>query len=75
MFDTSKLRGRIIEKFGTIGEFCRAAGTSRSYVSQYLNGQKMLSQGVMDKWIKTLEIAADEIQTYFFTPRVHEMEQ
>lgn len=75
MFDTTKLRGRIIEKFGTIGAFCKATGTSRTFVSLYLNGKKCLNQSTMDRWIKALEIAAVEIQTYFFTPRVHEMEQ
>lgn len=75
MFDTSKLRGRIIEKYGTISKFAGAANSSISYISQYLNGHKVLDQKVINKWAEVLEIPVSEYDQYFFTPKVHEMEQ
>lgn len=75
MFDTSKLRGRIIEKYGSQQEFSRVVGCTMSFLSQYLNGKTQLTQKVMDRWIDALDIPRNEIDLYFFTPKVHEMEQ
>lgn len=74
MFDTNKLRGRIIEKFGSQKAFAITAGCSISFLSQYLNGLKSLDQKVMDKWIRLLDIPDNEINLYFFTRKVHETE-
>lgn len=75
MFDTSKLRGRIVEKFGTIGAFAKAVNNSPSFVSQYLNGHKFLDQRTLIKWADLLEIPNGEIDLYFFTLIVHETKQ
>lgn len=75
MYDTSKLRGRIIEKYGSQKAFAEASGSSISFISQYLNGKTYLDQQTMDRWIKVLEIPETEIDAYFFTRKVHEMEQ
>ena len=75
MFDTSKLRGRIIEKYGTISKFAGAANSSMSFISQYLNGHKVLDQKVINKWAEVLDIPVNEYDQYFFTQKVHEMEQ
>ena len=75
MFETSKLRGRIIEKYGSQKAFAKAANNSVSFISQYLNGGKFLDQRTMEKWINLLEIPASEISAYFFTLKVHETEQ
>lgn len=72
MYETSKLRGRIVEKFGSQGNFAKAVNCSLSFLSQYLNGKKKLDQPTMDKWIETLDIECDEIQSYFFVRKVHE---
>jgi len=74
MFDTAKLRGRIVEKFGSQNAFAAAVHNSVSFVSQYLTGKTYLDQRVMDTWIEALQISDDEISAYFFTHRVHEME-
>lgn len=74
MFDTNKLRGRIIEKFGSQKAFAHAADCSVSFLSQYLNGLKSLDQKVMDKWIRLLDIPDTEINLYFFKRKVHETE-
>lgn len=75
MFDTSKLRGRIIEKFGSQKAFCEAVGCSVAFLSNYLNGKASLTQSYIAKWAEALEIPSGEIDVYFFTPKVHEMEQ
>ena len=75
MFNTSKLRGRIVEKFGSQSAFAEVVGESVSFISQYMNGKTQLNQTTMDKWIKALEIPASEISVYFFELEVHETEQ
>lgn len=74
MFETNKLRGRIIEKFGTQSAFCRAVGNCASYVSLYLQGKTTLSQETIVNWAAALDIPADELDAYFFTQTVHETE-
>lgn len=74
MFDTSKLRGRIIEKFGSQNAFAAATNRSISFVSQYLNGKVCLDQKTIDEWADALDISVDDIPVYFFTKRVHETE-
>lgn len=75
MFETDKLRGRIVEKFGSQNAFAAASGNSISFISQYLNGHTVLDQKVMVRWIELLEIPDAEIDQYFFKRKVHEMEQ
>lgn len=75
MFETNKLRGRIIEKFGSQTAFCSAVGNCTSHVSSYLKGKTTLSQDTIAKWAAALDIPSDELDAYFFTPIVHEMEQ
>jgi len=75
MFETAKLRGRIIEKFGTLGAFSAEAGCSSSFLSQYMNGKTTLDQTIIDKWVDLLDIQSDDIQAYFFTKRVRDVEQ
>lgn len=75
MFETDKLRGRIVEKFGSQNAFSAATGNSISFISQYLNGHTFLDQKVMSKWIELLEIPDSEIDQYFFKRKVHDTEQ
>lgn len=72
-FDYSKLRGRIIEKFGSITAFARAFGLSTVTMSKKLNGKVAVS---MDDIVKMsapelLDIQPCDYHTYFFTPKVH----
>ena len=72
MFETSKLRGRIVEKFGTLKAFAKAVHNSESFISQYMNGKKILDQKMIDRWANALEIPANEYDEYFFTKKIHE---
>lgn len=73
MFDTSKLRGRIVEKFGTLKRFCEVAEISYTYASRYLNGKVQLSQEMIKKWTEVLEIPKEEVGVFFFDHILHEM--
>lgn len=75
MFDYSKLRGRIREKFKTESAFGKAMGLSHNTISKKLNGHIMFVQNEIDKAIVLLEIPDEEISTYFFTPKVQDAEQ
>lgn len=74
MFETSKLRGRIVEKYGTLRAFAAAVGNSYSFISLYMNGQKVLDQKMIDSWAAALDIPSNEYQDYFFTKKVHDTE-
>lgn len=71
-FETSKLRGKIVEKFGTIDAFSQRTSLTRASISAYLNGQKVLNQKDIEEWRGLLEIQVDEIPDYFFKKKVDE---
>ena len=75
LIDTSKIRGRIVEKFMTYGAFAEAIGKETRFVSAYLNHQRTLSQTDIFDWSKALDISNDDIPRYFFAEEVHEIEQ
>lgn len=72
MYDTSKLRGRIVEKYGSLGKFAEVVGCSFSFLSLYINGKKKLDQPRIDKWANALDIESADIYNYFFVRKVGE---
>lgn len=71
-FDFSKLRGRIVERFGNNANFCEMAGMSVQRLSARLNNRIQFAP-VEIKHICTpelLDIADADIPAYFFTPKV-----
>lgn len=62
----NKLRGRIVEKFGSQGAFAEKLGISRQWVSMKLNNKSEFSQSEILKWCDVLEISEREIVDYFF---------
>lgn len=63
----NKLRGRIIEKYGTQEEFARKVGISKNSLSLKMNGKTGFSQADVDRWSDLLDIETREIGLYFFT--------
>lgn len=61
-----KLRGRIVEKYDTIGAFAERIGLSRVWTGAKLNGSAKFSSDDIRKWSELLDIAPDEIGKYFF---------
>lgn len=69
-FNYNKLRGRIIEKYGTQGRFAKAMGVSERTLSLKLNNKIFFSQDEITKISELLSIVSDEIQVYFFEKEV-----
>ena len=73
-YQTDKLEARIVERFGTQKAFAQAIGVSRSAVCRYLKDGRDWRGSSLMKAIRALEIPNDEIDSYFFVPRVTQME-
>ena len=65
-FKYAKLRGRIIEKFGTESRFAEAIGYTLITVSRKLNGKSQFSSDDIKKWCAALEIPVEDAGSYFF---------
>lgn len=70
LFDYRKLRGRIIEKFETQGNFAGIIGMTERNLSLKLNNGVSFTQKDIIQWCDILEISTDEIPAYFFTRKV-----
>lgn len=75
VFDYSKLKGKIIEKYGTQGKFALANKITDRSMSLKLNNGIGLSQEEIIKWCRMLEINADDIPVYFFNQKVSKLKQ
>lgn len=74
-FDYSKLRGKIKEVFGTQDRFASALGIGHVSLSQRLNNNLDFSSTEIFASCKLLNISAEAIPQYFFTPKVQKHEQ
>lgn len=70
MFDYSKLKGRIIEKYCTQNAFARAIMQTPQNLSHKLNNGVGFSQVEILQWCQLLDIPKSEIEQYFFTAKV-----
>ncbi|MDO4302138.1 MAG: DUF739 family protein [Clostridia bacterium] len=70
IFDYSKLKGRIREKFNTQDNFANALGIGRVSLSQRLNNQLEFDSKEILRSIKLLDLTEDDIPKYFFAHRV-----
>lgn len=66
MYDYSKLRGRIIEIYGTLSNFGKVAHTRVSRVSELLNNKANFQQEEISRWAMLLDIRPEQIGDYFF---------
>lgn len=74
-WDTSKLRGRIVEKFGNLTMFSQHIKRTQQFISRVLNNKAELTMKDMNIWIDALEIQPDEIYPIFFVKRVYDCKQ
>lgn len=74
-FDYRKLRGRIVEKFGTVGNFASALGVTPETMSLRFSGKRSWKQSDIIKAMELLDIPPVEIDAYFFTLVVQDIEQ
>lgn len=69
-YDTRKLRGRIVEKFGTMTAFSKALGIAVQTVSAKLSGDMGITKEDVYTWSEVLDIDHNEVWAYFFTLKV-----
>ena len=62
-----RLRGRIVEKYGSQEEFAKVIGISSNSMSKKMNGKTGFSQKDIVKWSELLNISKSEYSEYFFT--------
>ena len=70
MFDYNKLRGRIIEKYGTQKAFALKAGETVQSVSLKLNSGSGFSQTTLLHWCELLDIKTEDIGNFFYCLKV-----
>lgn len=69
-FDYGKLKGRIIEKYGSQIEFAKAMKWSERTLSCKMNSKVPWKQTDIYTAIKLLGLSENDIQEYFFTVKV-----
>lgn len=69
-FNYDKLKGRIIEIFGSQREFASAMGWSERTLSLKINGEIPWKQTDICKALNLLRLSETDIPTYFFTAKV-----
>lgn len=68
MVNYSKLRGRIIEMFGSQQAFAKHLGVTEQTVTAKLNGRSRFTQDDIIAWCNALDIEAESVGDYFFVP-------
>lgn len=72
-FNYSKLRGRIVEKYGSQSDFAKALGCSERTLSFKMTGKRPWKQTEILSAIKLLGLTEEDIQDYFFTLEVQKI--
>ena len=66
VYTYDKLRGRIVEKFGSQSKFAEFIGVSEVNVSKKMNGKVQFDQDDIVLWCDALDIPIMEAGNYFF---------
>ena len=66
MYDYSKLRGRIIEKYHSVSKFAEKSSMSRVWIYNILKGRAKMSQTIITEFADLLEIEPADYYSYFF---------
>ena len=74
-FNYDKLKGRIIEKFGTQYKFAEAMEWSERTLCLKLSSSRSWKQADICKAISLLDLKEEDIPTYFFKQKVQNIEQ
>ena len=65
--DYTKLKSKIVEKYGTQANFATAINRTESYVSMILHNKTYLTVAEVLYWSAVLGIGRDDIPIYFLT--------
>lgn len=66
----NKLKGKIVEVFGSQQEFAKAMEWSERTLSLKINGKRSWKQTDIIKAISLLNLSESDIQEYFFSSKV-----
>lgn len=69
-FDYRKLRGKMVEKYGSVAAFCNAIGKNRSALYERLNKGASMNQKDILTIANALDIEDYRYAEYFFTTEV-----
>lgn len=69
-YNYSKLKGRIIEKFGSQQRFAEAIGLSERTLSLKMTNKVFWKQAEISEATRLLELEEAQISDYFFTQNV-----
>lgn len=69
-FQYNKLRGKIVEVFGSQAKFAEAVGQSEQIVTAKLSGRSSFTQDNIISWCEALGIDQNDIGNYFFAPKL-----
>lgn len=69
-YDYSKLRGRIVEIFGSVRAFSEALGISYAATLDYLGNRTKFNQRSIERWNELLRIDIADAVPYYFTRKV-----
>ena len=72
IFDYSKLRGRIVEKYGSIEAFSKDLNISKVSISKKLNNKIGISRDEIIEWSTKLEISPDEYGVFYFAKKLND---
>lgn len=73
-FEYNKLRGRIVEMFGSQAAFASAMKWSERTLSLKMNCVRPWKQQDICKAVELLKLTHEDIPAYFFTPKVQNIE-
>lgn len=65
-FKYAKLRGRIVEKYGTMDAFGNKLNISKVQMSKKMNGKAGFSQSDIVQWSKLLDIDLCDVGSFFY---------
>lgn len=66
-YEYNKLRGKIVEKYGSQKAFAKAIGLSENSMAKKMNCKTGISQSDVELWCKLLEIPRTEIPDFFYS--------
>lgn len=70
-----RIRGRIVELFGSQQNFARHLGQTEQTVSKKLRGKATFSQEDIIRWCEALQIPAGEVGEIFFAPELSKLKE
>lgn len=66
-FTYAKLKGRIVEKYGSQDKFAEAVNRTSTTVSLKLNNKKNFTQKEIIDWCELLDIDLHDVGDYFYS--------